>query len=291
MKKRGEREAQKFYARSTVIFLYILHLVPLILSEFTHLVGCGFGGCSAWQFFYLLVLFPVLIYVLPLIVINLQQKRDVRFGYLLILSLLADGWWLISNWSGFVTNFRYYESDLIISPFGWQVLVFVVVLCSHVFLLAKLFRYRLVPLEKRTLSGRSRDIPTIIGLILLVFIIFSIFIYALLPKTEKDCSTIKNSTQRDDCFVTLAGHTKPPELCAKIEQDDVKDSCFTSLAFSTQNQELCNKIKSALGRVACLEEVAVMVANPEICSMIASSDTRKECFQRVQQQQETNRYS
>ena len=77
-----------------IIFLHLLIGIPyLLISAFL----CGLGG-SCYDIFYFIlpkvlyelfpIIFPIIIFLNPIITALLQEKKDVRYGYLLIINFI-----------------------------------------------------------------------------------------------------------------------------------------------------------------------------------------------------------
>src|SRR3989338_1216904 len=120
------RKKRELYPHWCLQLLYILSILGLVLSFIIYpLVGCGLGGCTI-SLFLLMLGMIVYIFVLPMLIIKLQKKYSMQWGYLLLITIATDILYLYHNANGAYIQFRYYLAEFLFSIFGVGLVLFLI---------------------------------------------------------------------------------------------------------------------------------------------------------------------
>ncbi len=114
------------------------------------------------------------------------------------------------------------------------------------------------------------------------------FNLAIGNRSIQHCLMINDTSQKDECFVLLAGIREDSELCDAIGSQAEKDRCNFNMAISGEDPLSCSEIMSQEGKYSknrCYFLFAVKLKDEGICSKIVDEEmfTENKCVESVSQ--------
>lgn len=74
-------------------------------------------------------------------------------------------------------------------------------------------------------------------------------------RAEALCTDLEFRTERDNCYLQIAGSSAKPEFCAKVSEPITRDTCY--LNFAAAGIDTCDNIKNNSTRRACNQMIAI----------------------------------
>jgi hypothetical protein len=114
-------------------------------------------------------------------------------------------------------------------------------------------------------------------------------VYSKKAASEKDislCENVKNSKEKEYCYLHVAEVIPDPDLCEKIQTDYVKDNCYINVARVNGDVSICERINKDFYKEDCFSAVAQTNNDPSLCKKIPyldglSSNKRYICYSKL----------
>lgn len=74
-------------------------------------------------------------------------------------------------------------------------------------------------------------------------------------RAEALCTDLKFRTERDNCYLQIAGTAAKPEFCAKISEQTARDQCY--LNFAAAGINTCEQIKDETAKKSCNQLISI----------------------------------
>lgn len=87
--------------------------------------------------------------------------------------------------------------------------------------------------------------------------------------TKDECSSLKGSTNVDNCYFETAIADKDIALCDKITMEPLKDVCISEIGISSNDIEVCKELDE-LVQGSCYANIAINNNDESICKLIGA---------------------